>query len=67
MDSLKRDINDAAGLKRRNVGLKILPTILEVSHSFYPLVVFHLYLPMPAGAFLSQVEAGMDQPLLSSL
>lgn len=60
MDSPKRHINDAAGLTRRNVGLNILPTILEVSRGFYPLVMLQLYLPTPAGAFLYQVETGMD-------
>lgn len=60
MGSLKWHINGAAGLKGRNVGLNILLTILEVSRSFYPLVMLHLYLPTPLGAFVSQVEAGMD-------
>lgn len=33
-DSLKQHINTAAGLKRRKVGPKMLPTILQVSRSF---------------------------------
>lgn len=58
MDSLKLHINDAVGLKRRNAGLKILPTILEVSLCLYPLAILHFYLQTPTGAFLLRWELG---------